>query len=207
MKTHTGKRTLLLTVALVTALATAGAVAGMHGGAGAGDGGGMHQATPDGPRDGMMGRSGMGGMMQSCAMMRGGAHGMGGMMGQHSSGMIPGMMAPMDLSGADLTAEQREQARELRQTHREEHFQRMARMVNLREDMHALMQNDTPDPDAAQELHGRMAAVHGEILAENIRLRNAMREMLTQEQRETLRQAAPQDTEPGPEGDDHDDHH
>ncbi|MCP1674850.1 Spy/CpxP family protein refolding chaperone [Natronocella acetinitrilica] len=210
MKTRQmGTRTLLLTAGLATALTTAGAIAGMHGGGG--QGGGMHQNAPDATEGRMMGGSGMGGMM---SRMMGGS-GSGGMMapcpmmqgGAAMGGMMPGMMGPMDLSGIDLTEDQQSRARELRHAHREEHYQRMARMMNLREDMHALMQSDSPDPDAVQELHGRMAAVHGEMLAENVRLRNAVRQMLTPEQRGALDKTPPQGAAPGSGGDDHAEHH
>ena len=205
MKTRsTGKRVFLLTATLVTGLATAGAIAGMHG---AGQPGGMHQGTGNAPQGGMMGGSGMGqmmggsgmrGMMASCPMMQGGG-GMGGMM--------PGMMSPMDMSGIDLTEDQQSQARELRHGHREEQYQRKARMMNLREDMHALMRSDSPDPDAVRELHGRMAEVHGAMLADHVRLRNAMREMLTDEQREALDAGARQEAVPESGTDEHADHH
>ena len=214
MKTRSsGKRALLLTAALLTSLATAGAMAGMHGGAGPARG--MQHGSSDTPRGGMMGEgsgmsqmmggSGMRGMMASCPMMQGGG-GMGGMMGGQR-GMMPGMKSPMDMSGIDLTDDQQSQARELRHAHREEQYQRKARMMNLREDMHALMRSDSPDPDAVRDLHGRMAEVHGAMLADHVRLRNAMREMLTDEQREALDAGARQEAVPESGTDEHADHH
>jgi len=54
-----------------------------------------------------------------------------------------------------------------------------------------------------QELHGRMAELQGEMMAEMVRMRNAMHDLMTDEQREQLRQAAPADADP----EDHDAHH
>ena len=129
---------------------------------------------------GMMGGGmhgdGQGGMMQDCPMMGGGSGGMQGMMG---GGMMQGL---------DLDEEQQAQLRERRSEHRHQQFGRMAEMMDLREEMHALMAEDRPDPDAVRELHGRMADLHGDMMADRIRLRNDMQDMFTDEQREQMRE-------------------
>lgn len=156
---------------------------------------GMPDSRPgqgSGMMGGMMGGGGMGGM---------GPGMMGGMMG---GGMMPcpmmgegmGMMSMLD-------PDQRSQMRELMQEHRPAQFERKGRLMNLRDDLMAEMQGESPDPEAVQELHGRLAELHGEMMAEMVRMRNAMHDLMTDEQREQLRQAAPADVDP----EDHDAHH
>jgi periplasmic protein CpxP/Spy len=147
---------------------------------------------------GMMGQQGMGATQERreaaregcpCPMMQHRAAGMRRGMGAEMGGMMGHMAMDqegIDLAGIELTAEQRAQVRELRQSHRRQHFERMARAINLRDDLQALMQEETPDPNAVQRLHARMAEIHGEMLADNVRLRNSVREVLTVEQRQAL---------------------
>lgn len=132
------------------------------------------------------------GMMQDCPMMGGESDGMQGMMGggmhgggQGGMGMHGGMGM---MGGLDLDEDQQTQLRERRSEHRHEQFSRMAEMMDLREEMHALMHSDRPDPDAVRELHGRMADLHGDMMVDRIRLRNDMQDMLTDEQREQMRE-------------------
>lgn len=116
---------------------------------------------------GMM--SGMGGgMMDSCPMMEGGK----GMMG---AGMH-----------AQLTQEQRLEVRELRHAHRPVQFEQMGQLMNLREDLMEKMSSDRPDPDEIKALHSQVAEMHGEMLVARIKLNNAIQDLLTDEQRQTL---------------------
>ncbi|AHE98357.1 hypothetical protein THITH_08895 [Thioalkalivibrio paradoxus ARh 1] len=152
----------------------------------------------------MMGGKGMG-MGMGMGMMGGRGQGMGmGMMGGKGMGMMEGM--EMDMMEEMLTAEQRTEMRKLMHEHRPAQFERMGQLMNLRDDLKAEMQLPRPDPDAVRERHGRMAEAHGEIMAERIRLRNAMHDLLTDEQREQLRKkASPPDDNDAAE--DHDAHH
>ena len=123
----------------------------------------------------------MGGGMMPCPMM---AEGMGMM----------SMLEP----------DQRSQMRELMQEHRPAQFERMGRLMNLREDLMAEMRGERPDPEEVQALHGRMAELHGEMMAERVRLQNALHDLLTDEQRQQLQQATPEsDVDP----EDHEAHH
>ncbi|MFV8836687.1 Spy/CpxP family protein refolding chaperone [Aquisalimonas sp.] len=170
MTMHRGYKA-ALGLALIVGASTVGIVGaqGMQGMMG----GGMHG-------------SGQGGMMHDCPMMGGGSGGMQGMMrgGMHGGGQ--GGMGMMQ--GLELDDDQREQLRERRSEHRHQQFGRMAEMMDLREEMHALMHGDRPDPDAVRELHGRMADLHGDMMADRIRLQNDMQDMLTDEQREQMRE-------------------
>ncbi|MBD3895837.1 periplasmic heavy metal sensor [Halomonas sp. ML-15] len=160
---------------------------------------------------GMMGDS-QGGM--GPGMMGGNQGGMGsGMMGGSQGGMgsdmMGGGMMPCPMMGEGmgmmsmLDPEQRSEMRELMQEHRPAQFERMGQMMNLREDLMAEMQQERPDPESVQERHARMAELHGEMMADMVRMRNAMNDLMTDEQREQLRQDAPADVDP----DDHDAHH
>ena len=164
---------------------------------------GMPDAQP-GQGGGMMG-GGQGGM--GSGMMGGGQGGMGsGMMG---GGMMGGGMMPCPMMGEgmgmmqELDPDQRSQMRELMQEHRPAQFERKGRLMNLRDDLMAEMHGERPDPEAVQAMHGRMAELHGEMMAEMVRMRNAMHDLMTDEQRQQLRQAAPAGVEP----DDHNAHH
>ena len=159
---------------------------------------------------GMMGGGGQGGMGPGMmgGMMGGGGQGgmgpgmMGGMMG---GGMMP---CPMMAEGMGMMSmlepDQRSQMRELMQEHRPAQFERMGRLMNLRDDLMAEMRGERPDPEEVQALHGRMAELHGEMMAERVRLQNALHDLLTDEQRQQLQQATPEsDVDP----EDHEAHH
>jgi len=164
-----------------------------------GQGGGMMGGGQGGMGSGMMG-GGQGGM--GSGMMGGGQGGMG-------SGMMGGGMMPCPMMGEgmgmmqELDPDQRSQMRELMQEHRPAQFERKGRLMNLRDDLMAEMHGERPDPEAVQAMHGRMAELHGEMMAEMVRMRNAMHDLMTDEQRQQLRQAAPAGVEP----DDHNAHH
>lgn len=117
----------------------------------------------------------MGGSQSGMGMMQGGGT---GMMQGGGTGMMPGL---------DLNAEQQSQMRERRSEHRKQQLTRMGNMLDLRDEMHMLMAEQRPDPEAVQELHGRMADLQGEMLANRIRLRNEIQDMLTDEQRDQMR--------------------
>ena len=89
-----------------------------------------------------------------------------------------------------LGPEQRSEMRELMQQHRPAQFERMGQMMDLRmalvEEMHA----EAPDPEEVKSLHGQMAELQGEMMSEMVRMRNAMLDLLSDEQREQLRQGA-----------------
>ena len=68
----------------------------------------------------------------------------------------------------------------------------------------AELEQDRPDPDAVREIHGRMAEIHGEMLVERVRMRNAIYDLLTDEQREQLASGAPEN---GDASVDHHGHH
>lgn len=200
------KQTLALGLALAigasgSGIALAQGMPDSQPGQGSGMGPGMMGGMMGGGGQGGMGPGMMGGMMGGGGQSGMGPGMMGGMMG---GGMMP---CPMMAEGMGmmqmLDAEQRSQMRELMQAHRPAQFERKGRLMNLRDDLMAEIRGERPDPDEVQALHGRMAELHGEMMAEMVRMRNAMHDLMTDEQREQLQQAAPADVDP----EDHDAHH
>lgn len=113
-------------------------------------------------------------------MMGGGQGGMGhDMMGHDMMGH--GMMGHGMMQGLD--AEQRSEMRERMQQHRSAQFERMGKIMNLRGNMMLLMRAERPDPEEVQVLHGQMATLHGEMMADKVRLHNQMQDLLTDGQR------------------------
>ncbi|MFO8045587.1 MAG: Spy/CpxP family protein refolding chaperone [Halomonas sp.] len=171
------KQTIALSMSLALGLAGSGMAAAQQ------TGSGMMNGGQGGMGPGMMG-GGQGGM---------GPGMMGGMMG---GGMMGGMMpCPMMGEGMGMMSmldpDQRSQMREMMQEHRPAQFERKGRLMNLRDDLMAEMHGERPDPEQVQALHGRMAELHGEMMAEMVRMRNAMHDLLSDEQRQQLREAMP----------------
>ena len=170
-------------------------------------------AGAQGMMGGGMHGGGEGSMMQDCPMMGGDSGGMQGMMGPGMDMSGKGMHGGMGMmQGLDLDDDQQASMRERRSEHRHQQFGRMAEMMDLREEMHALMQAERPDPDAVRELHGRMAEIHGDMMADRIRLRNDMHDMLTDEQRRQMREHMQKERrgmgdERSRDDDDHQGHH
>ncbi|MCC5903414.1 MAG: Spy/CpxP family protein refolding chaperone [Halomonas sp.] len=153
------------------------------------------------------------GMMEG--MLGGDKGGMGlGMMGEMmggSQGDMRASMMPCPMMGGArmgmvsmLDDNQRSGMRELMQEHRPAQFERMGKMMNLRDDLMAEMHGDRPAPDKVQTLHGQMAELHGEMMAEMVRMRNAMHDLMSDEQRQQPGQTT---SENGVDPDDHDAHH
>ena len=104
-------------------------------------------------------------------------------------GMMPcPMMSGMGGMSEMLDEEQLSSLREMRKEHRSAHFERMAELMNLRDDMMILMQAERPDPEEVQALHGQMATLQGEMMADKVRMRNRMQDLLSDQQREQLKQ-------------------
>ncbi|WP_445157008.1 Spy/CpxP family protein refolding chaperone [Halomonas sp. E14] len=173
---------------------------------------GLTLAQGMGPGGGMMG-GGMGPGMMGGGMgpgMMGGGMGPGMMGGGMGPGMMGGGMMPCPMMDDGkgmmqmLEPEQRNEMRELMREHRPAQFERMGQLMNLRDDLMAAMHGERPDPEEVQAIHAQMAELHGEMMAEMVRMRNAMHDLLTDEQREQWQQQA---TPQADESDDHAAHH
>ncbi len=141
-----------------------------------------------------------------------GQGGMGpGMMGYGQGGMGPGMMMGQGMMGSMLPCpmmaegmgmmhrlepEQRSEMRGLIQQHRPAQFERMGKMMDLRMELMAAMHAESPDPEQVKSLHGQMGELRGEMMAEMVRMRSSMLDLLTDEQREQLKQGAASPADP-----------
>lgn len=142
-------------------------------------------------------------------MMSGGMSGMGGMdHGSMMSNMMPSpmMKESMDMMGMIpmLDGDQYNQMRELMHEHRPAQFERLGRLMNIRDDLMAEMRNERPDPEQVQSLHAQMAEIHGTMMADMVRMHNALDDLLSDEQRQQLQEL---EALPGGDPDDHDLHH
>jgi len=166
------KRILAIALAAGLGLAASGA-ASAQGGMGPGTMGYGHHGIIG------YGHHGMGPGMMGC-----GHHGMGpGMMGYGPGIMGPGMIQQLD-------PEQRRQMWELMEQHRPAQFERMGEMMELRQALMTALHAESPDPEEVQSLQARMGELQGEMMAEMVRMRGNMLDLLTDEQRERLRWGA-----------------
>ncbi|MBA1146818.1 Spy/CpxP family protein refolding chaperone [Ectothiorhodospiraceae bacterium WFHF3C12] len=202
-----------LTIAAVLALGAAAVTVGaqMHGRGMMGgyyadeDGGygpGMMQGYGRGYGPGMMGQYGRGygpgmmqgygpGMMMGPGMMGGYGPGMmmgPGMMGGYGPGMMgPGMMggygAPIDLSDA-----QREKIAGIQQDLIDGMWDHMRAMHQQMPDMWQAYRGEKVDVDEAMKAHESMMSAGRAMMRQRLEAHNAMMDVLTDEQREQLRQ-------------------
>jgi Spy/CpxP family protein refolding chaperone len=199
MKTKT--RNLLIGTAIAAAVGTTGvAVAGMGGYSGACPQGAQMQQGQGGYGPGMMqGRGMMGHMMGQGpgAMMD---QGPGAMMGQMMGGMqgmqgMGGMMGGMG-PGLDLSADQRTELGKLRQQFLPQMGELSGKMQANHEQLRAQMHGGIADEAAIAELADQKGALMAEMIKLHAAQRARMQALLTDEQREQMRQRR-QDMDPG----------
>lgn len=126
---------------------------------------------------GMMG-PGAGMMHHGWGMMEPGA---GMMMGR---GM--GMMGPLMLR--DLSPEQRTQMRTLLREMRRAQLETILETMDAREALLEALMAERPDPKVVRELHDRLSGLYGDMMQSRIETRNRIHDLLTDEQRERLRE-------------------
>ncbi|MDX1375907.1 MAG: Spy/CpxP family protein refolding chaperone [Burkholderiales bacterium] len=167
-------------------------------GYGPGYGAGYGPMGPGMMGQGMMGGYGMGpGMMGPGMMGPGmmGGYGMGpGMMGPGMMGpgmMGPGMMGPGMMggyAGLDLSDAQRDKIGEIQSELRQKHW---ALMGTMREAQYALLELESEgrlDDAEARKAYDAMANAHKQMFDSMLEARKRMNEVLTPQQRETLRE-------------------
>tara|TARA_B100000700_G_scaffold130043_1_gene145687 strand:+ start:221 stop:859 length:639 start_codon:yes stop_codon:yes gene_type:complete len=156
---------------------------GMMGYGQGGMGPGMMGYGQGGMGPGMMGY-GQGGM--GPGMMGYGHHGMGlGMM--MGGGMMPCTLMAEGMSMLSmLDDDQRGEMLNLMQQHRPAQFERMGKMMDLRLELMGAMHADNPDLEEVRALHAQMGELRGEMMAEMVRMRGNILDLLTDEQREQL---------------------
>lgn len=203
---------LALALAVVTA---AGFAEDTNGAPGYGPGYGMGPGMMGGygPGYGMMGGYGPGyGMMRGYGMgpgmmggygpgygMMGGYYGMGpGMMGWGYGMMGPGMMGGYGMGwgmmggaglyGIDLSSAQRDKINKILDAERKQHWAAMSAMMEARIKMRDLYDVDRPDPKKIGAAYADIAKLNQQLLESSVRSGNEIRNVLTKEQREQLRQ-------------------
>lgn len=142
-------------------------------------------ALAHGPMMGMGGDADDG-MMPGYGQGMGYGYGMG-----YGQGMGPGMMMGgmgYGVQMLDLSDAQREKIGQIQQRMRKQQYERMEKMIEAREAMRAEMWKDQPDPEAVARAHDRVSAIRREMLKERVQAHNEMRAVLSDEQRERLRE-------------------
>ena len=71
---------------------------------------------------------------------------------------------------------------------RKQHYELMAKMMDDRTQLRNLMMSEQPEPKGGGEAYGRISAVQGQMLESLIAARNQTQTMLTDEQKEQLKQ-------------------
>ena len=115
---------------------------------------------------------------------------MGGQSGMMPCPMMEGMGSMFGIGGM-LDEQQMSTMREMRQEHRAAQLERMGELMNLRDDMMQTMQTERPEPEEIKALHAQMANLHGDMMADNVRMHNQMQDLLTDEQREQMSGSMP----------------
>ncbi len=165
-----------------------------------------------GPSAGPMGMMGMGpgmmhmgpgmmGGMGPMAMMRGmgpgmmqGMTGMGpGMMGGMGPGMMQGMMGMGHMGlGAiwmlDLSDDQRAKLHKIKNDLRKQNWSTMGKMMDEQARLQELFGAERRDPKAIGAVYGRIFDLKRQMIEARIEATNRMQDLLTQEQREQLKQ-------------------
>ena len=115
---------------------------------------------------------------------------MGGQSGMMPCPMMEGMGSMSGIGGM-LDEQQMSTMREMRQEHRAAQLERMGELMNLRDDMMQIMQTERPEQWKVKTLHAQMASLHGDMMADNVRMHNQMQDLLTDEQREQMSGSMP----------------
>ncbi len=111
-----------------------------------------------------------------------------GMMGPGMGMMGPGMQMHGLLEYLELTDEQREEVRTIQREVRREHMEAMLDVMDLREDMWAAFREERPDPENMRQMHEEMSRKKGDMLVSFIEMRNSIYDLLTDEQRERVKE-------------------
>ncbi|WP_201170065.1 Spy/CpxP family protein refolding chaperone [Halorhodospira halophila] len=174
-----GSRRTASLIALATAALLGSGLAAAQADRGAGMGQGF---GPGGPGAGAMQQPGMG-------MGMGSGLGYGACWDWMRGGFEGGFGDPRTpLWELELEGDKLAEMRKLRRAYREFEAHVGVELAEMRDDMAELMAVEQPDPDAIEELHGRMSELQGELLAERVRMRNEMIGLLDAEQRERFRE-------------------
>jgi len=127
----------------------------------------------------------------------GGGPGMmrGGMMGGWGGGMGPGMMdeewsmggyAPFE--ALDLSDEQRGQISRIRDEERRKHWNVAGQIMDQQSRLRSVYEADRPDPKQVGEVYADISKLRRQMVETHVAADNEIQRVLTQEQREQLKQ-------------------
>jgi len=124
-----------------------------------------------------------------------GGYGSGyGMMGGYGSGygmmgmMGPGMMGYGDFYGLDLSDAQREKINKILDGERKQMWVTMGNMMDAQSKLRDLYDTDQPDPKKVGAVYGEIAKTQQRMIESQVQAQNQIRNVLTKEQREQLRE-------------------
>lgn len=115
----------------------------------------------------------MGGQGTPCPIMNQMGHGMG-------------MTGPLDLP--DLTTEQQNEIRAIQREMRRRHMETMLDIMDIHDEMMIEMAAERPDPEKIREMQTTMSQKQGEMLESKVTYRNRIYDLLTEEQKEQIRE-------------------
>jgi Spy/CpxP family protein refolding chaperone len=153
---------------------------------------GTARADDDSYGWGMM-HGGYGGMGMGGYGMMGGYGGYGmmgpGMMGGGYGGMSMGGYGMMGYGGMlNLSQAQRDKIQNIQQSLRKSHFAMMESMIEERQKLPELYNQENPSASKIGAVYGRIFAIQRQMIESSINARNQTNKVLTKEQREQIQQ-------------------
>jgi Spy/CpxP family protein refolding chaperone len=121
-------------------------------------------------------------------MWGGGGYGPGMMGGYGGYGMGPGTMGFGPLGSLDLSDEQRAKINKIMDAEQKQRWAIMGQMMEEQNKMRDLYSVDEPDPKKVGAAYGQIAKLRQQMIEADVQSSNQVRQVLTKEQREQLRQ-------------------
>ncbi len=128
-------------------------------------------------------------MMAGGSDMTGG--GMMGGQGMYGMGMMGGGMGMMGLGPVwmlDLTPDQRAKINAIRDGLRKQHWEIMGKIMDEQEKLRDLYEADKPDPKKIGPVYDAIFSLRKQMILSRIEAMNAIKDVLTKEQRDQLKQ-------------------
>ncbi|QKT05040.1 periplasmic heavy metal sensor [Ectothiorhodospiraceae bacterium 2226] len=108
--------------------------------------------------------------------------------GQRQMGPGMGQGQGMGMAALNLTAEQQQQMRQIRRDLQREQWEAQGKLMEAREDLRDLWLAEERDPAAIGEAYARIAELQRPMIEARVEAANKMRAVLSDEQREALRE-------------------
>jgi Spy/CpxP family protein refolding chaperone len=125
-------------------------------------------------------------------------YGMGGYgMGYGMGGYMGGRMMGGYLFGLNLTKDQLDKIRDLRQKLRQSNFKLMTQMMDESDKLDDLYAKDVPNPKEVGKVYDKIFSIRREMIENHIRERNNIYALLTDEQKQEFKKEQPYFRGPG----------